>query len=155
MRKLLTILTALILSFLIVSCNSNSDKPIPGDVVHMPNTAGGEVNTANLPVLEFKQDIHDFGNVIRGEVVTYSFKFENSGKSDLIIADITASCGCTATEYPEKPIKPGEEDYINVTFNSEGRSGHQYKSVTVLANTQPSKTVLNIKAQVVVPERDY
>ena len=106
MRKLLTILAALILSFLIVSCNSNSDKPIPGDVVHMPNTAGGEVNTADLPALEFMQDFHDFGNVIRGEVVTYAFKFKNSGKSDLIIADITASCGCTATEYPEKPIKP-------------------------------------------------
>ncbi len=155
MRKIIHILAALTLSLLIASCNSNNDKPIPGDVVTMPNTAGGEVNTANLPVLDFKQDLHDFGKVIRGEVVTYAFKFENSGMSDLIIADITASCGCTATEYPEKPIKPGEENYINVTFNSEGRSGYQYKSVTVLANTQPSKTVLNIKAQVVVPERDY
>jgi hypothetical protein len=155
MKKTLTYLILVFTVALFTSCNSKTEKPISGDVVHMPNSADGEVNPGMLPSFDFESDFHDFGKVIKGEVVTYAFKFKNSGKSDLMIADITSSCGCTATEYPDKPVKPGQEDYIKVTFNSEGRKGYQYKTVTILANTQPNKTVLNIKAEVVVPERDY
>lgn len=144
-----------LITLLTLSCRQGADHSIPGDVVHIPKTAQGETDMNALPVIEFEKDFHDFGRVIEGEVVTYSFKFKNSGKADLMIADITSSCGCTATEYPKKPMKSGEEDYIKVTFNSERRSGYQYKTVTVLANTNPAKTVLNIKAEVVLPEKDY
>ena len=37
----------------------------------------------------------------------------------------------------EGPVKPGEKATISVTFDSEGRSGRQDKTVTVVANTVP------------------
>jgi hypothetical protein len=104
-----------------------------------------------LPKIEFKETIHDFGTVIEGEKVMYTFVFKNSGKTDLLISGVSASCGCTATKFTKEAIPPGEEGTITVTFDSRKRRGFQNKSVTVSANTQPNKTVLRIKAKVVSP----
>jgi hypothetical protein len=147
-----TIFPALALLALL-ACNHPSDQ-IPGGVVSMPNTASGKTSLEGLPVISFKDTIHDFGRVIQGEVVSYAFKFTNTGKSDLVIAGVSASCGCTATEYPKKPVKPGEDDYIKVTFTSGGREGFQKKTVTIAANTQPNTTIIAIKALVITPEKN-
>jgi hypothetical protein len=143
----------LVIAGMLFSCQ-NRQEQIPADVVNIPNTAGEDADESGLPLLSFKETTHDFGKVIRGEVVSYSFRFSNTGKSDLLIASVSASCGCTATEYPKTPVKPGEEDVITITFDSSGRRGYQHKTVTVAANTQPNTTVISIKANVIIPERD-
>ena len=141
----------LILVFTVLaSCNNNSGN-VPADVVHNPISASGEGDLSELPVFEFRETLHDFGTVIEGEKVMYSFVFKNTGKMDLIISGVSASCGCTATKFTKEPVAPGEEGSISVTFDSRKRRGFQNKSVTVAANTQPSKTVLRIKAKVVSP----
>jgi hypothetical protein len=136
----------------LVSCARDKGQ-IPANVVNIPNTASGQSNKDGLPFIEFSQLEHDFGKVIQGEVVTYAFKFKNTGNSDLVIANISASCGCTASEYPKEPVKPGEEQYIKVSFDSEGKNGFQRKTLEVAANTQPSNTVISITAMVVNPEK--
>ena len=70
---------------------------------------------------------------------------------DLIISNVSASCGCTATKYTKEAVPPGEEGVITVTFDSRKRRGFQNKAVTVSANTQPNRTVLRIKAKVISP----
>jgi hypothetical protein len=132
----------------------NQDAQIPADVINIPNTADGEVEENPLPVISFEETTHDFGKVIQGEVVGYYFRFKNTGKSDLVIANVSASCGCTATEYPKTPVKPGEEETIQVTFDSDGRRGFQHKTVTIASNTQPNTTVISIKANVIIPGRE-
>lgn len=134
------------------ACSGSTKKSIPADVVNIPNTAEGNGDQENLPVMTFSSTEHDFGKMVSGEVVTYSFKFKNTGKSDLVIAGISASCGCTASRYPNMPVKPGEENYIEVSFDSNAKMGFQHKTLTVAANTQPSSTVLSIKAVVIAPE---
>lgn len=145
----LMILTGFLFLF---ACSGNTRKGIPADVVNIPNTAEGNGDRENLPVITFTSTEHDFGKMVSGEVVTYSFKFKNTGNSDLVIAGISASCGCTASKYPDTPVKPGEENYIEVSFDSGGKMGFQHKTLTVAANTQPSSTVLSIKAIVIAPE---
>ncbi len=135
---------------LITACNTDSGK-LPADVVNNPITASGENNMDELPLMEFKEVVHDFGTVIEGEKVTYSYKFKNTGGSNLLISSVSASCGCTATKYTKEPVKPGEEGIVTVTFNSYKRKGYQNKSVTVSANTQPNKIVLRMKAKVIAP----
>ena len=85
-----------------------------------------------------------------GETVSYPFKFKNTGKSDLIIADVSTSCGCTVTSYNKEPIHPGKEGVIRVSFNSAGKHGYQNKSIVIVANTQPNTFVLRIKAEVMM-----
>ena len=89
---------------------------------------------------------------VQGEKVSYSFKFKNVGKSDLVITDAHASCGCTIADYPKTPIPANGSGTIDVTFNSEGKTGFQSKTITIIANTQPNTKVLVIKAKIKVPE---
>lgn len=136
----------------LISCSHDKTR-VPASVVNIPNSASGNNSQAMLPVIEFIQVEHDFGKVIQGEVVNYSFKFKNTGNADLVIANVSASCGCTASDYPRTPVKPGEEGIIEVSFNSSGKQGFQNKELTIAANTQPSNTKLSIKAIVIIPEK--
>ncbi len=143
----------LVMVFILSACQGKKDQ-VPASVVNIPNTASGEADLDALPKFEFMETIHDFGKVIQGEVVTFSFRFKNTGGSDLLISGVSASCGCTATKYPKDPVKPGQQEVIEVSFNSGGKQGFQNKTLTVAANTQPSTTVLSIKAEVVLPEKE-
>ena len=94
----------------------------------------------------------DFGKIIQGEKITHSYRFKNTGKSDLVITNVSASCGCTVPSWPKKPIKPGEENIIDVVFNSDGKKGWQTKDITVVTNAKPNTRVLNIVGEVVLPK---
>jgi hypothetical protein len=146
------------LSFLILSgCKSgghNGLETIPADVVNNPNSASGTGDKGSLPFIQFEEMEHDFGRIIEGETVSYEFKFKNTGKSDLLIAEVTTSCGCTVPSYPKTPIRPGEGGVVKVAFNSSGKRGFQSKNVIVASNTQPNTTVVRIKAQVVNPSTE-
>lgn len=100
-------------------------------------------------VIVFDKLEHDFGNIKEGEKVTYAFNFTNQGKHDLNLLSVGTSCGCTASDYPRQPIKPGESGKIQVTFDSANRMGMQHKKVTIRANTDPAFMVLDVYAQVI------
>jgi hypothetical protein len=151
-RNVLTFTIATIILICATSCGSRSNSTdLPAGVVTNPNTAGGIADKDALPVISFEKDFHDFGKLISGEQVTYSFKFKNTGKSLLIISNVSTSCGCTVSSFPKQPIKPGEGATIDVSFDSEGRHGMQTKSITVFTNTQPPTTTLRIQSLVVEP----
>ena len=109
-------------------------------------------DTGDAPVMTFTETVHDFGKMTQGEIVKYTFHFKNTGKSDLRIARVSTSCGCTVGKYPHEPIKPGGEGDVEVTFNSTHKMGYQNKSILLLANTNPARTVLRIKAVVELPK---
>ena len=140
----------LLLLLILAGCANDRKGNIPTDVITNPNSAsGGQENT--LPVIEFDKDLHDFGKLIAGEKAVYTFKFRNTGKSDLVISQVKSSCGCTVPRYPREPIGPGEKGEIKVTFDSSGRSGIQNKVITIVTNCQPNSTIIRIKAQVISP----
>jgi len=143
-----------VLLLLTTGCKSggeNGNETLPADLVRNPNSASGKNNKESLPVIQFEEIEHDFGRIIEGESVSYAFNFTNTGKSDLILADVSTSCGCTVPSYPKTPIRPGESGVVKVAFNSNGKRGYQSKNIIVAANTQPNTTVIRIKAQVVNP----
>jgi len=133
------------------SCGSNDNASLSSDVVNNPNTANGKTDRSSLPSFKFTEEVHDFGKIIEGESVSYDFKFRNSGKSDLLISDVSTSCGCTVPTYTKEPIRPGKQGVIKVTFSSAGKRGYLSKTIIIVANTQPNTTQLRIKAQVVSP----
>jgi len=146
-KSIIYMLLALVFSW---GCNSVDRTGLPADVINNPNTANGEIKD-NLPKIEFEKEIYDFGKVIQGEIVTYGFKFKNTGNADLVIAQVKTSCGCTVPKFPKVAIKPDEEKVLTVTFKSEGRKGVQNKSITVTTNCQPNTTIIRIKAMVLAP----
>jgi len=134
--------------FLFAACQQKSSN-LSSDVVNNPASAKGDSN--QKPVITFEKTEHDFGDIMQGEVVEYSFKFTNTGNADLVITGARSSCGCTVSDYPQNAVKPGESGYVKVKFDSEGKSGKNYKTITLSTNCIPSEVVLTIKANVIVP----
>ena len=144
-------------SLILGSCGEKSEKEKSDDLaglVNNPNTASGEkMDPDQLPIMKFEKELHDFGAIMQGEKVQYSFKFKNEGKTDLIISSAAGSCGCTVPNYPKEPLAPGAEGKIDVTFDSAGKQGRQNKTVTLVTNAMPNTKVLTITGEVNVPEQ--
>ena len=108
-------------------------------------------DSANFTTIEWLDStVKDLGKIKEGQVVEVSYRFKNSGDKPLIIAGVSASCGCTVPEKPEKPIAPGQEDVIKAKFDSKGRpKGEARKEVFVTANTKPQSSMqLSFKVEI-------
>jgi len=153
-KKIIFSVLPFLLILLVVACNQDGEKTtdigVSPDLVTNPITADGTSGKSKLPVMTFENTTHDFGSIVQGEKVAHKFVFTNTGGSDLIISDASATCGCTVPTYSRKPIKPGKSGEIEVVFNSAGRTGSQHKSIRVLTNAQPNTIRLDIDAEIIV-----
>ncbi len=106
------------------------------------------------PKIAFVKTEHDFGAFQETDgKVTYRFEFVNSGGSDLIVQNVTASCGCTAPDWSRQPIPPGEKGFVAATYNPAGRPGSFRKYITVYSNSNPSNVRLTITGEVIPKPR--
>jgi hypothetical protein len=103
----------------------------------------------NAPVANFENTTFDFGKIKSGEMVKHEFIFKNTGKADLLIRNLTTSCGCTAVKPKGNVIKPGNASSIMAEFDSEGKNGYQNKTITVITNDpKNSEIILWIKGEI-------
>ena len=138
--------------FLISSCDEKKNEGLLStDLVTSPQSA--TQSSDKKPVISFEKKEHDFGTLLQGEVVTYSFHFTNTGDVPLLISSVNSSCGCTVGDYPHDPIAPGKGGAIKVTYDSKGHHGFQSRSLTVMSNAIPAKTILRIKGKVQTPDQ--
>lgn len=104
---------------------------------------------ANAPVMSFSNPEFDFGTIGQDSKAEHEFEFTNTGKSDLIIRKVKASCGCTAVNPKSKIIKPGESSSIKTIFHSGKRQGKQQKTITVVSNDPKNpSTILKLTGMV-------
>lgn len=94
------------------------------------------------PVASFDNISFNFGEIKAGEKVNHNFVLTNTGKSNLIIRKVKASCGCTAVTPEKSVIAPGESTKVGAQFDSAGRSGTQTKSITVITNDPKASTII-------------
>ena len=140
------LILSLVILLSLISCETKESK-LNTSLVNNPNSAEG-AKTNKVPVIKFEVLEYDFGKILQGEQVSHTFKFKNIGDAPLIISSIEKTCGCTTPEFSKQPIKPGESGKIVVTYDSKGHKGFQNKRLIVKANTNPSESIIRIKAQV-------
>lgn len=94
--------------------------------------------------------LFDAGTRVKGEVIEAKFNIENTGDYPLVFGEIKGSCSCTVAEKPETPILPGEKGVISATVDTESFriNSEVSKYVTLVANTEPNRVTLRIKAQI-------
>lgn len=120
-----------------------------GQIVTPTNTQSVQAaDPSSVGAFEFGEMEYDFGTIQEGQVIEHEFKFTNTGQAPLVISNIQASCGCTTPDWTKAPVKPGEEGYVKVAFNSANKSGVQSPTVTIQANTSPNVTRLRLKGNV-------
>ncbi len=116
--------------------------------VYAQNT-GLSLQSGDLPQFKWATPIeHEFGKIPQGIPATTTFEFENTGKSELILSNVKASCGCTTPDYSKEPIQPGKKGFIKATYNAAGM-GVFHKSITVTSNVSEQPVVLTIKGEVI------
>jgi Protein of unknown function (DUF1573) len=100
-------------------------------------------------ILKFEAESHDFGKVKEGQIATYEFKFTNTGNAPIIISNARPSCGCTTPDWTKEPIMPGKPGKVTASFNSQGRPGPFFKTITVESNAETPSLQLTIKGEVI------
>lgn len=105
-------------------------------------------DTANFTTIQWLDSTYlDLGEQKEGKEIEISFRFKNTGTKNLVIEKVSAGCGCTVPEKPEKPFAPGEEGVIKANFNGSGH-GETRKQVYVKANVSPDgHDTLTFRAQ--------
>ncbi|MFO7862690.1 MAG: DUF1573 domain-containing protein [Salinivirgaceae bacterium] len=150
-------LLIMVLAIALMGCSSKENKKTSAEMVKNPISGKGVDESVKMPELTFIDEdsdnpqFHDFGVLIQGETVVHTFKYKNTGNTDLIIRSTSSTCGCTVPNYTKEPLAPGEVGKIDVAFASAARKGRQHKAITVLTNAQPASKKLVIEANVVVP----
>ena len=94
---------------------------------------------------KWESTLYNFGTIKQGDVVNHTFKFTNSGTEPLQIQSTSASCGCTVPDHTKEPIPPGGTGEVVVRFDSKSKSDQQNPVITVVANTNPKQTRLNLR----------
>lgn len=130
MNRVLLLLSLLLFAF--VSCKTNrsnlsqevqkesSQEPLPTLYVISDST---KTNTLlGTKVL---------GKVKKGEVLSSGFSIKNGTSKNIVILNVTASCGCTDVEYLKTPIMSGDFRNFRLTYNSKDKQGQQFSEITV------------------------
>ena len=134
------------------ACNGkNGEGKLSTDLVTNPKSASNA--SEKQPVITFDKTEHDFGTLLQGEVVTYSFHFTNTGNAPLLISNVNTSCGCTVADFSREPINPGTDGHIKASYDSKGHHGFQTRTLTVVSNTNPNQTILRMKGTVQTPDQ--
>ncbi|HEY4205528.1 MAG TPA: DUF1573 domain-containing protein [Puia sp.] len=137
MRRITSVLLAAIL---LISCQNNDNKAAAA-----PGTAR---DTAQFTTVQWLDSTRDFGKIEEGQMLEVSFRFRNTGNKPLVIERVQPSCGCTVAEQPKEPVPPGAEGQIKATFNSQGKSGINHKSLNVFANMKDAPHPLQFVVEV-------
>ncbi len=161
MKKIILPITILSIAFATYSCKkdtSNKSQEIDANnrsiaqnnIAETPIVAENQIkkNPEDYPVISLEETDFSLGNMIQGDKVEHISKFKNTGKTNLIITDVRASCGCTVPEWPKQEIKPGESGEVKIVFNSTGKMGEQHKSITIMANTETGSQLIYFTANI-------
>lgn len=91
-------------------------------------------------LLKLKETEHDFSKIPQGKPVYYSFEIINTGKTELKLDNVTASCGCTTPEWNRDAIAPGATSVIKVGYNA-AAEGYFEKMITITYNNNQTKQI--------------
>ena len=102
------------------------------------------------PQVTWLERQHDFGVFMeKNGKVTCQMRLVNTGDKPLLIVKAQAGCGCTAIDYPEESIQPGDTAKVSITYNPSGRPGQFTKQAIIFTNTEPKRTILEITGNVI------
>ncbi len=148
MKKITVVLAFVVSAGMLVSCGQgNASSKVKKENIENAAERDSKIGLG-APIISFDKEVYDFGTVKEGEIVKTTFVVTNTGKSDLIITNAQATCGCTVPVWPKEAIAPGETGDIKVSFNTNGRVNKQSKSITLTTNTEKGREIIKISGLV-------
>ena len=140
----------LLLFFVVINCKPKKEEPIKPkdnpymDAIRISATAEHPNDTSLQAKISFDTLSYHFGTIYEGDTVSHDFYFTNTGTTRLLINQVHSTCGCTFPSWPKGFISSGEKGSIHIQFDSHEKLGEQRKPITIVANTIPTETILEI-----------
>jgi hypothetical protein len=132
-------ISALLLAALLMSFTPKHNTAVTGNKA---------ILTDKTISIEWKKMEIDLGEITQNKPVTVEFEFKNTGEVPVIISNVQASCGCTATNFSKTPVMPGESTKITATYNAAAK-GIFKKTVTVITNAKSTPETLTLSGTVI------
>lgn len=106
-----------------------------------------EARRAEGARLRLERTDHDFGDIARrGGEVTAVFRFRNEGTAPLVLLRVTTTCSCLKSSYSKRPVPPGGEGEIVLTYEPhKADPGTFHKVVQVLSNSSAGREIITIR----------
>ncbi len=124
----LIIITILCYQAIFISCSNHGGAG--NRILH-----GNNMEEKKSPgKIVFDKEIHNFGTLKDGEIISYSFLFRNTGGSPLKIVKAEKSCGCIEVRFSRDPISPGDSSTVEVILNTEGEWGNVIREATIVTS---------------------
>lgn len=128
----------MVIAVSLIACK-NSDKNAVEKTLTQEEKEKAVIDTANFTTIQWLDSTTtNLGKLTKDKSIEITYRFKNTGTKNLIIESVSAQCGCTIPEKPEKAFAPGEEGVIKAKFNGSGK-GTISKQIYVMANTNPQK----------------
>ena len=105
------------------------------------------------PQMQFDRQSVDFGTILWANPATAEFKVTNKGNSPLTFQSVDASCACTAIEWPQRGLQPGETASIKAVFDAKAL-GTFYKEIEIQSNATDKPVYLQMTGKVVANAED-
>ena len=103
---------------------------------------------AQSPHLVLDRPAHDFGKMEAGQQPTARFTVKNTGKTDLVLGALTATCYCVGYKTPPAPIAPGQSAVVELIY-SQRQLGQVSDVVTIGSNDANGDARLTLRATIV------
>ena len=91
----------------------------------------------------------DFGRAVQNRTLQKEFSIRNFGSEDLIIENVSTTCGCTAALPQSKLVKPGGATPLRVTLETRTYTGRVERKVLVRSN-DPTTSLVEVKVEATV-----
>lgn len=114
----------------------------------LPTPAKSSIATIATSPIAWKSEQIDLGEIPQNKPKEVDFEFKNTGKTAVIITNVKASCGCTATDYTKTPVQPGDTAKVKATYNAAAKGAFS-KTITVTTNAEDAPKVLSFKGTVI------
>jgi hypothetical protein len=109
---------------------------------------GSEIIEKIVEGITWKSDTIEVGEIPQGTPYAIKFEFKNTTSKPVLVTNVKAACGCTATDYSKEAIAPGKSGYVNATYNA-AAAGNFTKTVTVTTSDSEAPKVLTFKGKVI------
>jgi hypothetical protein len=107
---------------------------------------GAKAAPGKGPRIVVEPEGYDFGRALQQKTLTKEFSIRNLGTDELVIENVSTTCGCTAAVPGEKAIKPGGSTPLHVELQTRAATGKIERTVLVRTN-DPEKGVYEVKVQ--------
>ncbi len=91
----------------------------------------------------------DFGQAVQNKTLAKEFSIKNYGNQDLVIENVSTTCGCTAALLESKVVKPGGSTPMRVTLETRSSSGNIEKRILVRSN-DPTTSLFEVTVEATV-----